>query len=705
MADPEILRLLVEEIRRHTPALADDAGENPQRRAIHALKGSAGIAGERGLFEALARVERRLVDGDASALADARAILALADESFSAGRPIPEPTWPEPPWDLRGRPPPPDKRARYAAEMADRLARIDELLAGDLPEQRAIAAIFREVHAMKAAANAASDDATAWFCHGLEERSRDASRSAAEAHEAIAAFARWRGMLGELIAAPERAVEVLRRLADDTRADARPRGSPDTVVARGAPSRPPPSSPTGSLSSSGTDLSPQSTPEPSGVSRVLRLSGDTLRVSTAALDRLLDRVRSLERDESAVAATGRMLGVLATRSRRVRSALAEGLGTMRSSEVRAARIRKTATSMAAIADALDAEAATLLGVAERARFEATSAHADIALMRTTTASTLFDRVIAAAHAQARRIGRDARILSRGGDTPIDRRVADGLFDPLLQLVQNALVHGIEPEATRALLGKPPTGRIELTAEQRGASLVLQVRDDGAGVDIERVRARAASRGTIAPARAAAANPKALLGLLFVPGFSTRDSVDLFAGRGLGLGLVRESVRRLGGTIRLTSVPSRGLGATIELPLERGLVRVLWVRAGGATYAIPARKIRRIIHGADLPDALAFPLAACVRGLHALETGEALGPADGAAILLELDPGREDEPPFHVSVSSVGEIEETTLHAAPPLVALAGPYNGAIVRGEAVRLCIDVHALSELVHLVQGRRVV
>ncbi len=680
-ADPEICRLLLEEIHRHTAALADDAPGDAQRRAIHALKGSAGLAGERALFESLARVERRLVDDDPSALADARAVLAIAHEALSAGRPIPAPVWPEPPWDLRGRPAPLEKRARYAAEMTDRLARIDELLAGDLPEPQVIAGIFREVHSMKAAALAAGDDATAWFCHGLEDRARDASRSEVEARRAISEIARWRGLLSELVAAPDRAVEVLRRLTHGARSNSQP---------------PPPS-----LSS--PELSPQSTPEPSLHPRALRLSGETLRVSTVALDRLLDRVRSLERAESAVAAAGRELGVLATRARRVRSALAETRGPLDAFPSRTSRLRKATSAVAALSDALDAEAATLLGLAELSRSDAASAHADIALMRTTTVSTLFDRVVSAASAQARRFGREVRLLARGGETLIDRRVAEGLFDPLLQLVQNAIVHGIEPEPTRAYLGKPLSGRVEISAEQRGASLRIVVRDDGAGVDIERVRTRAVSRGAIVAARAATADHKAILGLLFVPGFTTRENADLLAGRGLGLGLVRDSVRRLGGTVRLASRPSEGLVATLEVPLDRGLVRVLWVRAGEAVYAIPARLVRRIACGADLPGTLAFPLAACVRGLGALETGEALGPDDGLSFVLELDPGRDEEPSFFVSVSSVGEIEEASLHAAPPLVALAGPYNGAILRGDVVRLCLDVHALAELVYLVQGRR--
>jgi len=673
-ADRELGLLLAEEIRRHTSPLSEGASETEQRRAIHALKGSAGVAGERALFESLARIERRLVEGDHAALGDARLMLSRASEALLAGQTIPAPVWPEPPLDLRATPPPLTLRVRYAAEMSDRLARIDELLSGALPETSSIAALFREIHAMKAASLAASDEATAWFCHGLEERTRDADRAEESAKRAIAEVARWRGLLGEIIAAPDRALDVLRRLA-----------------ARSPSSRPPPS-----LSA------PESAESDAPAARV---DGETLRVPASSLDRLLDRVRSLESAETSLATLGRELSSIATRARRLRSALslAEGALDVPSRALASARIREASTSVASLSDALDREAATLLGVAERAREGAHAAHADIARMRTTTASSLFDRVVAFASVQALRASRDVDVTVRGGDTPVDRRIAEDLLDPLLQLAQNAIAHGIEPPFERVLRGKPSAGALSLSAELRGALLVLVVSDDGAGVDVEAVRVRARSRGTLSPARALSADQQALLGLLFVPGFSTRESADMLAGRGVGLGLVREAVRRQGGSVRIASRPGAGFSATIEVPIERGVVRVLAVRAGGATYVLPARLVRRVLCGPEVSAELALPLAACVRGLGAIVSGEALGPSDVVSYALELDPGRDDGASCFVSVDAVGDIDEATLHAPPPLIAQAGPYIGAVVSGDAVHLCLDVFALAELVHLVRGRR--
>jgi chemotaxis protein histidine kinase CheA len=435
-----------------------------------------------------------------------------------------------------------------------------------------------------------------------------------------------------------------------------------------------------------------------------------LRVPASSLDRLLDRVRSLEQAETSLAAVGRELASIAMRARRIRSALSLAAGALDFSPraLAGARIREASSSVAGLSDALEREAATLLGVAERAREGARAAHDDIARMRTTTAGSLFDRVVSAAAVQARRASRNVHVSVRGGETPVDRRIAEDLLDPLLQLAQNAIVHGIEPPHDRVLRNKPPAGTVSLSAELRGTSLVLVISDDGAGVDVEAVRGRARSRGTLSAARAVSADEQALLGLLFVPGFTTRESADMLAGRGVGLGLVRAAVRRLGGSVRISSRPGLGFSATIEVPIERGVVRVLWVRAGGATYALPARLVHRVHVGTDVEAAfaereIALPLAACVRGLGAIVSGEALGSSDVPSYVLELDPGREDGASFFVSVDAVGDIDEAALHTPPPLIAQAGPYIGAIVQTDTVRLCLDVFALGELVHLVHGRR--
>src|SRR5262249_21184292 len=139
---------------------------------------------------------------------------------------------------------------------------------------------------------------------------------------------------------------------------------------------------------------------------------------------------------------------------------------------------------------------------------------------------------------------------------------------------------------RAFRGKPRLGSVHLAAQPRSGGLRLVVLDDGAGVNIADVRLRAIARGTISQEMARAADDQTLLALLFIPGFTTRDSADLLAGRGVGLDLALEAVHRLGGTIRLASQPGMGLTATLDIPFEPGLIKVLWLSAAGMTYALP-----------------------------------------------------------------------------------------------------------------------
>jgi two-component system chemotaxis sensor kinase CheA len=666
--DPELQRLLLEELTRYEPDLADGAEATAQRRALHALKGSAAIAGERGLSESLARLERRFTNGDGNAIAEARALIGDAAAALAADRPIHTPAWPEPPDDLRALPLDASTSAQYAAEMADRLARVDAALAATGDDVGAALSAYRDVHAMKGAALAVSDEVTAWFCHGLEERLRGGPSSEESARKALAELTRWRGVLAEMIVAPDRALETLRLISRPSRLPTMP---PSSLGQRRA--------------------------EPGSDSEPRTGSGDdaTLRVQTATIDRLLERVRQIGQVRADVAEGASTAGELAVEARTLRISLAEALrliGPPRPWGAPAAAIRRVeeaARALTAWAERLEREGAQLKETADRVGTESAAAHGDLAAMRTTKAAWLFERVGPAVSAQARREGREVRLVFAGEETPMDRRVAELLVDPVLQLARNAVTHGIEPAPERTMRGKPRVGSVMLSAAPRSGGLRIVVQDDGAGVDVADVRMRAIARGTISAETASAADDETLLSLLFVPGFTTRDNADLLAGRGVGLDLALEAVHRLSGTIRLASRPGMGLTATLDVPFEPGLVKVLWVEAGGSTYALPVRHTRRILLGRDPDAAEAVPLSACV-----------LGPEDddepqAAAFAIELDPAREGEAPPLVGVDRIGAIEEVTLRGVSPLIAAAGPYAGAIVRGAELRLCLDAQALAKI----------
>jgi two-component system chemotaxis sensor kinase CheA len=670
-----LFRLLFEEIERHEAVLSGTATPEEQRKAIHALKGSAGLAGQTQLSEALARIERRISAGETDALADARSLLTEAKGALGEGRPAPGSEWPVPPRDLSVRPIDPTIGPRYGTEMVDRLDRIDRALADEIAD--GVAAAYREVHAMKGAALAVGDELTAWFCHGMEERLRDGEQSAEAAQQALEILARWRGVLGELIVAPEHALEMLRAAAP-RRASTHPPGLEQLP--------PPPRRPF------------------EGMLSDVDVRGDqTLRVPTATLDGLFERVRQLDQTRAPIGDGAVLTHAMAVRARQLRHSLAEALrliGPPRPWGAPAAALRRIDTAareMTTIGDALEREARRLKETADEVCVEAAAAHGALAAIRTTKVNYLFDRVAAAVSAQARREGREVRIAISGADTPVDRRIADLLVDPILQLARNAVAHGIEPAAERALRGKPRVGTIRLSAEVRGGGLRLRIQDDGAGVDVADVRGRAIATGTISPEVAAAADDQTLLALLFVPGFTTRDSADLLAGRGVGLDLALEAVRRLGGTIRLMSQRGAGFTATLDLPLERGLVKVLWLEAAGQSYALPVFYTRRIVLGREEAAQRAVRIDACVAGQPRVVRRKTTPPP---AFAIELVPVRDDAEPTLVGVDAIGAIEDVALRGISPVVSTAGPYSGAIVRGGELRLCLDAHALADMIALAE-----
>ncbi|HEY9667361.1 MAG TPA: chemotaxis protein CheA, partial [Coleofasciculaceae cyanobacterium] len=180
----------------------------------------------------------------------------------------------------------------------------------------------------------------------------------------------------------------------------------------------------------------------------------------------------------------------------------------------------------------------------------------------------------------------------GQTTEIDKFVVERMMDPLLHLVRNAVSHGLEPEAERIAQGKPPEGKIALRAATSGEMVVIEVEDDGRGVNVETVAKRARSQGLIA----ADATPDmaTILDILCSSGFSTRDQADLTSGRGVGMAVVKNTVQELGGFLSLESQVGVGTKFTIQLPLTLAIADALTVSLGGQIFAIPQSSVREVL---------------------------------------------------------------------------------------------------------------
>ncbi len=197
-----------------------------------------------------------------------------------------------------------------------------------------------------------------------------------------------------------------------------------------------------------------------------------------------------------------------------------------------------------------------------------------------------------------KLGKEVKLNLVGSETELDRTVVDALGDPLVHLVRNSLDHGLEGVAERVAAGKPEVGTLEISARHSGGSVVIEVRDDGRGINPEAVARKAVERGLIDPAAAAEINMKTAVELLFAAGFSTAETTSDISGRGVGMDVVRSKIRELGGEVILDSVQGEGTTAQIRLPLTLAIVSALHVDVAGGPYAIPLDRVERTLRLAE-----------------------------------------------------------------------------------------------------------
>lgn len=219
---------------------------------------------------------------------------------------------------------------------------------------------------------------------------------------------------------------------------------------------------------------------------------------------------------------------------------------------------------------------------------------EIARARMVPVGTPFVRFRRAIREMARVTGKQVTLVTAGEHTEVDTGVVERLVDPLVHLVRNAVFHGIEPADIRQSRGKPPTGTVYLTAAHRGNVVVIEVEDDGAGIDIARIKAKAVSLGLVSAESAAALSDSEAIKFIFMPGFSTADVVGDVAGRGVGMDVVKQTLEAMNGQIEVETELGVGTKFTLRLPLTLLISTALLVRAGQQRYALPLPNIREVV---------------------------------------------------------------------------------------------------------------
>jgi chemosensory pili system protein ChpA (sensor histidine kinase/response regulator) len=324
---------------------------------------------------------------------------------------------------------------------------------------------------------------------------------------------------------------------------------------------------------------------------------------------------------------------------------------------------------------------------------------EIGRARLVPIGNLFTRFVRQGKEAARAAGKQVRIETLGETVELDTSVIEQIVDPLLHLVQNAVGHGIESADERRALGKPPVGAVTLSAAHQGGAVVLEVADDGRGIDPDLVRRRAVARGFVPAETAAALSDHEALELIFLPGFSTATSVTTTSGRGVGMDVVRTNVRRLNGEVDVASVAGEGTRFTLRLPLTVLVSEALLVRVGGETLAVALNSVHLVtamspdqIHKGPQGQALAvgaelFDLVPLAEVLGLPETP----PGRRRPVLVLRAAGRL----LAVEVDEVLHKQDIVIKPLGRFLEGAGPYAGATVIADGrVVLLLDAPGVAD-----------
>ncbi|GLR56127.1 chemotaxis protein CheA [Rhizobium indigoferae] len=214
------------------------------------------------------------------------------------------------------------------------------------------------------------------------------------------------------------------------------------------------------------------------------------------------------------------------------------------------------------------------------------------VLRMVPVATLFSRFRRLVHDLARETGKVIELVTEGESTEVDKTVIERLADPLVHLVRNSIDHGLETPAERLASGKTEAGTVTLSARQAGGEVIISIKDDGRGINRDRVRAKAESSGLIQPGQPL--SDSELLQLIFAPGFSTAAAITNLSGRGVGMDVVKKTVEALRGAIDIVSMPGQGSEVSLRIPLTLAIIDGLLVRVGSGRYVIPLSAVEECL---------------------------------------------------------------------------------------------------------------
>ncbi|MES3097996.1 chemotaxis protein CheA [Sphingomonas faeni] len=270
------------------------------------------------------------------------------------------------------------------------------------------------------------------------------------------------------------------------------------------------------------------------------------------------------------------------------------------------------------------------------------------------------------------------LVIEGADVELDREMIELMRDPLVHIIRNSIDHGIETPMARRAAGKPESGRLVVSARQSGNQILIEVSDDGQGVDVARIVAKASEKKLHTPTELAAMSESSRLDLIFAPGLSSRDTVTAISGRGVGMDVVRANIEQIGGRIMLTNDPGRGLRIVIHVPLTLSILSTIIVGVGTQRFALPRQAIEEIVmvRGAAVRiDTIGDAAAVTVRGrrMPLVSLGRLFNLNENPPPTLVIVSTREGD--YALGVDTVLDTEELVVKPASPAVMATGVYAG------------------------------
>jgi two-component system chemotaxis sensor kinase CheA len=310
-------------------------------------------------------------------------------------------------------------------------------------------------------------------------------------------------------------------------------------------------------------------------------------------------------------------------------------------------------------------------------------------------------------------GKKVSLELEGQDTELDKTLLEAIRDPLTHLVRNAIDHGIETPDVRKSLGKPETGRVRMVAFHEGGKVIIELTDDGAGIDVDRVREKAIQARVVPADVVARMSRQEILQLIFLPGFSTAQRVTQFSGRGVGMDVVRTNIEKIGGAVEIESVSGQGTTIRTKIPLTLTIIPSLIVASGGEQYVIPQVSLLELLrieadhaergiermHGAPV-----YRLRGSLLPLVFLNEQLQIPPQSSPSQDVNIVVLQADDRPFGLVVDGIRDTEEIIVKPLQKLLKGVTVFSGAAIMGDGrVALVLDVLDLAQRAGAARGSK--